>query len=79
MLPRLFRIAPERCHSLSSRLAVKGVMFAVLASCSFVTSIRIPDCTLRPIPCAREFITCVKRSRALLAMSAVCAAMNHAM
>jgi len=37
MLPRLFRIAPERCHSLSSRLAVKGVMFAVLASCSFVT------------------------------------------
>jgi small-conductance mechanosensitive channel len=41
--PRLFRIEPLRCHSPISRLTVKGVMFAVLANCSFVISSPIPS------------------------------------
>ena len=40
--PRLFRSEPFRCHLLISRLTVKGVRFAVLASCSLVISSLIP-------------------------------------
>src|SRR5215472_5961747 len=53
IFPRFFTITPERCHSLSRRLAVKGVTAAVLASSSFVTSTSIPRGPFRPTVCAR--------------------------